>query len=296
MWFWLWKCVWAHTLTELWFWNAKSVFTTNIPLFFLLSMRKHAFYHTKKISAILRWQRYLRQFSNDTAFFRSSLRCMQLIIIWMIIECEPRFDIQLNLSTYDIVVGHACMLAPIELNAILPIDLVHWRCTIWTVEFISLVLITLCTQIILIEWFFHLKSQKLKTMKKKRLNSIRNAFARLREVINFSSSSRLQRFFFFGRGYEINRLDFHNTYSKVMKGTNILRILISIFIRILISISYKDRFTLYVPMRAIQRSTIIIFLWKEKGRKKESVAFFRHFFLNSMKFELNHVRWNALFY
>lgn len=118
-------------------------------------------------------------------FFCSSLHCMQLIIIWMIIECEPRFDIQLNLSTYDIVVGHACMLAPIELNAILPIDLVHWRCTIWTVEFISLVLTTLCTQIILIQWFFHLKSQKLKTMKKKRLNSIRNAFARLREVINF---------------------------------------------------------------------------------------------------------------
>lgn len=135
-------------------------------------------------------------FKRHGFFFRSSLRCMQLIIIWMIIECEPRFDIQLNLSTYDIVVGHACMLAPIELNTSLPIDLVHWRCTIWRVEFISLVLITLCTQIILIKWFFHLKSQKLKTMKKKRLNSIRNAFARLREVINFFLFFSVTRIFF----------------------------------------------------------------------------------------------------
>lgn len=142
---------------------------------------------------------------------------MQLIIIWMIIECEPRFDIQLNLSTYDIVVGHACILAPIDLNAILLIDLVHWRRTIWTVEFISLVLITFCTQIILIELFFHLKSQKLKTMKKKRLNSIRNAFERLREVINFFLLFSVTKIFFFRREYEINRSDLHTTYSKVMR-------------------------------------------------------------------------------
>lgn len=169
------------------------------------SQRTFLFFFFDAQTRILTYEKNISDFTVTTisptifkrhGFFCSSLRCMQLIIIWMIIECEPRFDIQLNLSTYDFVVGHACMLAPIELNASLPIDLVHWRCTIWRVEFISLVLITLCTQIILIEWFFHLKSQKLKTMKKKRLNSIRNAFARLREVINFFLFFSVTRIFF----------------------------------------------------------------------------------------------------